>query len=218
MRAIPVFLAVLVLAFAGLTSCVLEGGGSSDSAITGSVTVANAADWADLQIGVFYASAVDTDPNYFWYFDTDHELNPTEYIYRAGYWNGNDKSMHAFAPEPVSVSASQKSGVSGTFRAQLPETPLQEGYYHIIAWLDSDGDGLLDLVDSVEDADQIAFSEFNRCTRYDGGAYYVSNFYYTLDLGYQFGGFDGTGSHTATLSEANATDFSFDLRPAASGW
>ena len=116
------------------------------------------------------------------------------------------------------MSASQKSGVSGTFRAQLPETPLEEGYYHIIAWLDSDGDGLLDLVDSVEDADQIAFSEFNRCTRDDGGGYYVSNFYYTRDLGYQFGGFDGTGSHTATLSEVNTTDFSFDLRPAASGW
>ena len=85
--------------------------------------------------------------------------------------------MHAFAPEPVSVSISQKSAVTGTFRAHLPEVGLDEGSYHVIAWLDADDDGLLDLVDSFDNAEQIAFSEFNRCLRYDGGGYYASNFY-----------------------------------------
>ena len=41
---------------------------------------------------------------------------------------------------------------------------------------------------------------------------------YIAGSGYQFGGFDGTNSYTAILSEVDTTDFSFDLRPALSGW
>jgi hypothetical protein len=217
MKVIPAFLLVLGLAIAGLTSCMLGSTGSTAFDITGSVTVADSADWADLRLGVFYASDADTDPNCFWYFDTDHELIPDAYVYRAGYWNMDDDTMYSFAPEPVSVSISKKSSLSGTFGAKLPEGGFDEGYYYVIAWLDADGDGLLDLVDSFLDAEQIAFSEFNRCPRYGGGGYYVSHFFHAAGSGYQFGGFDGA-NHTAALSGVDTTDFSFDLRPAISGW
>jgi len=211
------FSIVLVIAAAALMGCAF--GEDPLPYISGSVTVADVADWTNLELGVFYASEVDTDDNYQFYFETDYESSTSDYIYRATYSQNNDATYYQFAPElSAPTSITQTSGVNGTFRADFDVNATTDGYFYALAWIDTNANGLLDLKDSSSEAVQISDSEFNRCPIYTPDGYYAHTFYNDSDYGYKFNGYDGTTNYIEDLSEMDQSAFRFDMTPALSGW
>ena len=132
MKRITISLLVILLAASGLLmGCTL--GDNPFPYISGSVTVADEADWPDLRLGVFYDSTGD--------FTTDYDFGETDYVYRAVY-SDNDgwlvsSSLRLILPPAATIS--QTSGVNGTFRVDFdPEWKHGlQGFYYPIAWIDT---------------------------------------------------------------------------------
>jgi hypothetical protein len=179
--------------------------------ISGSVTVVNVGDWANLRLGVFYDSTGDLS--------TKYETGPTDHIYRATYVLANDgTTVFSFTPQATaSTTISQTSGVDGTFRVDFDPagSTVSGDYYYPIAWIDDDSDGFLDLIDDSDDAGQIAGSEFNRMPWYNTNGISTMRFYRDAANGYKF---DGYSTLAVALDSIDRTAFSFDMTPMASGW
>lgn len=222
---------VLIVAAIVLTSCSdsTDGGGASVS-VTGTITVSDESYWNDVKLAVFSGGdlgdydMIDRDNNFF---TGDGET------YRLIYDDVRDGSTVAIDPTGTAVTFTGTSGTSTPYTYVLPatipdSTDTAAEYYFFVAWLDTDEDGKLDMIDSADESAIAASTdaEMNRfstkeTTNTDGQptTILVTHFQQSLDLEtsqpsgrYKYVGFDNQAyNEQSELEATTSSGFNFEI-------
>ena len=187
------------------------GGQAVTGDFTGTITVADASYWSNLQVGLFYSSNVDTDDSF--YLAAVHNGS----VRRLAMSRNSDGSSVAFEPAVVAQIVDNKnSPTARSYGVDLPVDSLPSGAaYYLIAWLDANGDTLLDMKDAAtDDLETIGQAEFNRLPYFfqDGTLLWMGEIYYSdIESTFKYNGSELVpDARNYALSE-DAPDFDFEI-------
>lgn len=160
---------VAALALTGCPSSGGGGGGGGSNSLAGTITVADAAYWSTLKLGVFSGNTLGDYPNLTY----DSDMND---VYRLVYSDADDGSDVTIAPMATPTGFSGTTGTSESYVLELPaDVPAYDSaasdfeYYFVAVWFDADGDGNLDLKDAdpVLDEATTILGELSRLPQFD---------------------------------------------------
>ncbi len=227
----------LVSLFALVTSCggaTTPGGGTGPSVISGSIEVSSVSDWAHLKIGLFSDATYD----YLGNSNLDADPGKNYRIYHTDYASGAPASFSLVPVVGSSFSLGNTSSATASFTFTFPSVVPPSGeHYDLVAWIDADDDGTLDLPNASGFIDPVAATqgELNRLawmTHIEGGTsttMYFMSFYrsFLTDTKFMATGYDGDMNYIDEVSSAGySSGFNFHLVPtsgtvngtAVTGW
>lgn len=146
-----------IIVFTGfiLTSCSKAIQESATREVNGTITVSDPAYFNDLKIGVTASEGS-------WLTDHLYFNSASRSIL---YFDQNDGFKRGYSMEATAVLTNGANANTKNFTLTLPEISSADDDFYLVAWIDSDQDGKLDLKDTLTSAGPHPNSEYNQtCT------------------------------------------------------